>query len=60
MNRLHFMVPMALLAGVHIHAVGASYLGREAQAQEIVWLRDLDTATSIAVDSSRPLLVVFR
>jgi len=59
-NKLHFMAPMALLAAVHIQAVGTSFLASEAQAQEIVWQRDLSTATRIAVDSTRPLLVVFR
>jgi hypothetical protein len=60
MNRIHIVAPLVLIAGVHIHAVGGAYLGQDAQAQEIVWQRDLDTATQVALDSTKPLLVVFR
>ncbi len=60
MIRYHLAVPLTLLAVVHVYAVGGSYLRRNAQAQEIVWQRDLDSATQRALDSTRPLLIVFR
>lgn len=60
MIRYHLAVPLSLLAAVHVVAVGGSYLRRDAQAQEIVWQRDLDAATQQALDSTRPLLIVFR
>lgn len=60
MIRYHLIVPLTLLAALHVYAVGGSYLRRDAQAQEVLWRRDLDAATRVAADSTRPLLVVFR
>ncbi len=60
MIRYHLAVPLTLLVALHVYAVGGSYLRRDARAQEIVWQRDLDAATQQALDSTRPLLVVFR